>query len=90
VKNTGSTGTRQKEGQYINKSLLTLGHVVWKLAELSGKKTDGDGNVLDTTHIPLLCSAECKSRIRVETRERVVWDRLSSWVLGRGQLEVEE
>jgi len=26
VKNTGSTGTKQKEGQYINKSLLTLGH----------------------------------------------------------------
>ena len=53
MKNTGSTGTKQKEGQYINKSLLTLGHVVWKLAELSGKKTDGDGNVLDTTHIPV-------------------------------------
>jgi len=52
VKNTGSTGTKQKEGQYINKSLLTLGHVIWKLAKLSGKKTDGDGNVLDTTHIP--------------------------------------
>jgi len=52
VKNTGSKGARQKEGQYINKSLLTLGHVVWKLAELSSKKTDGDGNNLDTTHIP--------------------------------------
>jgi len=52
VKNTGSTGTRQKEGQYINKSLLTLGHVVWKLAELSKGKGDGEANNLDTTHIP--------------------------------------
>jgi len=52
VKNTGSTGTRQKEGQYINKSLLTLGHVVWKLAELSKGKGDGEVNNLDTTHIP--------------------------------------
>ena len=51
IKNTGSTGTRQKEGQYINKSLLTLGHVVYKLAEASTKK-DGDGKV-DTMHIPV-------------------------------------
>lgn len=35
VKATGATGTRQKEGQYINKSLLTLGHVVHKLSEIS-------------------------------------------------------
>ena len=56
VKNTGSTGTRQKEGTYINKSLLTLGHVVYKLAEISMKKDkegDGGGNgMVDTTHIP--------------------------------------
>jgi len=54
IKNTGSTGTRKKEGQYINKSLLTLGHVVWKLAELSTKKSEGGSisNNLDTTHIP--------------------------------------
>jgi hypothetical protein len=37
VKNTGSTGVRQKEGQYINKSLLTLGHVVHKLSEMSSR-----------------------------------------------------
>ena len=60
VKNTGSTGTRQKEGTYINKSLLTLGHVVYKLAEISMKKDkEGGGNdnvsgsgMVDTTHIP--------------------------------------
>jgi len=52
IKNTGSTGTRQKEGQYINKSLLTLGHVVYKLAELSSKRGMG----IDTTHIPVSTS----------------------------------
>ncbi len=49
VKNTGSTGSRQKEGQYINKSLLTLGHVVYKLAEISSK----EGRTLDSIHIPV-------------------------------------
>jgi centromeric protein E len=48
VRNTGSTGIRQKEGQYINKSLLTLGHVVRKLADLTNRE---DMN-LDTSHIP--------------------------------------
>ncbi len=52
VKNTGSTGTRQKEGQYINKSLLTLGHVVYKLAEISSK-SGRDGRAVDATHIPV-------------------------------------
>ena len=51
IKNTGSTGTRQKEGQYINKSLLTLGHVVYKLAEISSK----EGRAVDSTHIPVSC-----------------------------------
>lgn len=51
VKNTGSTGTRQKEGQYINKSLLTLGHVVYKLAD-AGDKSDKGGKI-DTMHIPV-------------------------------------
>jgi len=50
VKNTGSTGTRKKEGQYINKSLLTLGHVIYKLAEISSK--GGDKRAVDATHIP--------------------------------------
>jgi len=48
VRNTGSTGTRQREGQYINKSLLTLGHVVYKLAELRKDKSSHD----DSIHIP--------------------------------------
>jgi centromeric protein E len=41
VKYTGSTGVRQKEGQYINKSLLTLGHVVHKLSEMSLREKIG-------------------------------------------------
>jgi len=51
--NRGSNGTRQKEATYINKSLLTLGHVVYKLAEISMKKDkEGGGNgLVDTTHI---------------------------------------
>ena len=51
VKNTGSSGTRQKEGQYINKSLLTLGHVVYKLADASSKSGAKSG--VDTMHIPV-------------------------------------
>ncbi|GFH51194.1 hypothetical protein CTEN210_07670 [Chaetoceros tenuissimus] len=50
VRNTGSTGTRQKEGTYINKSLLTLSHVVYKLADASSKK--GNDGRIDTMHIP--------------------------------------
>ena len=53
VKNTGSKGTRQKEGQYINKSLLTLGHVVYKLAEVSSKGGANGGRAVDATHIPV-------------------------------------
>ena len=33
VKQAKTTGVRKKEGHYINKSLLTLGHVIWKLSE---------------------------------------------------------
>jgi len=36
VRLTGATGERQREGQYINKSLMTLGQVVYKLSEKSG------------------------------------------------------
>jgi len=35
IKQTGATGQRKSEGHYINKSLATLGHVVWKLSESS-------------------------------------------------------
>ncbi|KAL3758442.1 hypothetical protein ACHAWU_003611 [Discostella pseudostelligera] len=58
VKATGSTGLRQKEGQYINKSLLTLGHVVHKLSEVSSRAVGGDGsnsttnNNITNEHIP--------------------------------------
>jgi len=45
IRLTGSTGERRKEGQYINKSLMALGQVVYKLSEL---KRQGDSKV----HIP--------------------------------------
>ena len=35
AKLTGATGQRKTEGHYINKSLTTLGHVIWKLSEIS-------------------------------------------------------
>lgn len=35
VRLTGATGERQREGQYINKSLMALGQVVFKLSEKS-------------------------------------------------------
>jgi Kinesin-like protein len=53
VRNTGSARARLKEGQYINKSLLTLGHVVYKLAEASSRRESGGGGSLDNTHIPV-------------------------------------
>lgn len=56
VKTTGSTGLRQKEGQYINKSLLTLGHVVHKLSEMGLRAAGGDGvnhcNANTQEHVP--------------------------------------
>ena len=35
IRLSGSTGERRKEGQYINKSLMALGQVVYKLSELN-------------------------------------------------------
>ena len=48
IRLTGSTGERRKEGQYINKSLMALGQVVYKLSEIKRQ-----GNVSDKQiHIP--------------------------------------
>lgn len=47
IRLTGSTGERRKEGQYINKSLMALGQVVYKLSEMKRQGTP-DGKV----HIP--------------------------------------
>ena len=49
AKNTGAIGTRQKEGQYINKSLMTLGLVIWKLSEISSNRNK---RLSDHHHIP--------------------------------------
>ena len=49
AKNTGAVGTRQKEGQYINKSLMTLGLVIWKLSEISSNRNKRNS---DHHHIP--------------------------------------
>jgi centromeric protein E len=49
VRLTGSTGDRQKEGQYINKSLTTLGQVVFKLSELQRRQ---DNDTTKAHHIP--------------------------------------
>jgi centromeric protein E len=46
VRLSGSSGERRKEGQYINKSLMTLGQVVYKLSEV---KRQGAS---DKVHIP--------------------------------------
>ena len=50
VKATGATGSRQKEGQYINKSLMTLGHVVYKLSDISMRASSSTSTAKD--HIP--------------------------------------
>ena len=56
VKSTNNTGVRQKEGQYINKSLLTLGHVVHKLSEMSKNNNSSSsspgGLIPPNEHIP--------------------------------------
>ena len=47
IRLSGSTGERRTEGQYINKSLMTLGQVVYKLSEM--KRPDA---AFDKFHIP--------------------------------------
>ena len=46
AKLTNASGGRQREGQYINKSLLALGHVIQKLSDAAGLR--GGGGV----HVP--------------------------------------
>lgn len=45
---TGSTGDRRKEGQYINKSLMALGQVVYKLSEVQRQGSFDNSKV----HVP--------------------------------------
>lgn len=45
AKSTNSTGGRLREGQHINRSLMTLAQVVWKLAEISDKGTTSGGHI---------------------------------------------
>ena len=59
VKQARTTGIRKKEGHYINKSLLTLGHVIWKLSERAeDSRADDAGNIasdkttVGNNHIP--------------------------------------
>jgi len=55
VRLTGSTGDRRKEGQYINKSLMTLGQVIYKLSESQGDSTPNKHHSTTSTtqqHIP--------------------------------------
>lgn len=47
IRLSGSTGERRKEGQYINKSLMALGQVVYKLSELKRQ-----GESPHKVHIP--------------------------------------
>ena len=49
IKQSNTTGERQKEGRYINKSLLTLGKVIWKLSEGSRRNLNVEEM---TAHIP--------------------------------------
>ena len=52
VKASGASGARAKEGQFINKSLLTLGHVIYKLSEMSSAKAERGALSMSTKHIP--------------------------------------
>jgi len=47
AKLTNAKGGRQREGQFINKSLLALGHVIQKLSEATGWR-----NIPGSPHIP--------------------------------------
>lgn len=51
VKNSGTVGQRSKEGLYINKSLMTLGHVIYKLAEISSQNDNANISAKQK-HIP--------------------------------------
>ena len=51
VRLTGST-ERQSEGHYINKSLMTLGQVVYALSEQSSNENGGNNSKKQSQHIP--------------------------------------
>lgn len=53
VRLANTTGQHLEEGKYINRSLLTLGHIIWKLSrERQGSKHTSSRQPHSTNHLP--------------------------------------
>ncbi|RLN44519.1 hypothetical protein BBJ28_00010796 [Nothophytophthora sp. Chile5] len=47
-----TTGQALEEGKFINRSLLTLGHIIWKLSRDRHRKGPGGGRPQNVPHLP--------------------------------------
>uniref|UniRef100_M4BLN2 Kinesin-like protein n=2 Tax=Hyaloperonospora arabidopsidis (strain Emoy2) TaxID=559515 RepID=M4BLN2_HYAAE len=52
VRLANTTGQALEEGKFINRSLLTLGHIIWKLSRDRHRTEAGGGRTLNTLHLP--------------------------------------
>ncbi|EGZ19955.1 hypothetical protein PHYSODRAFT_493744 [Phytophthora sojae] len=52
VRLANTTGQALEEGKFINRSLLTLGHIIWKLSRDRHRKTPSGVRAPSTPHLP--------------------------------------
>ncbi|KAG2530664.1 hypothetical protein JM16_001497, partial [Phytophthora kernoviae] len=52
VRLANTTGQALEEGKFINRSLLTLGHIIWKLSRDRHRKSSGGGRTQSAPHLP--------------------------------------
>lgn len=52
VRLANTTGQALEEGKFINRSLLTLGHIIWKLSRDRHRKSPGGSRVQSAPHLP--------------------------------------
>uniref|UniRef100_A0AAV1UC27 Kinesin-like protein n=1 Tax=Peronospora matthiolae TaxID=2874970 RepID=A0AAV1UC27_9STRA len=52
VRLANTTGQALEEGKFINRSLLTLGHIIWKLSRDRHRTEAGGSRTLNTLHLP--------------------------------------
>ncbi|ETI52306.1 hypothetical protein F442_04571, partial [Phytophthora nicotianae P10297] len=52
VRLANTTGQALEEGKFINRSLLTLGHIIWKLSRDRHRKSPSGVRTPSTTHLP--------------------------------------
>ncbi|KAG7401422.1 hypothetical protein PHYBOEH_001414 [Phytophthora boehmeriae] len=52
VRLANTTGQALEEGKFINRSLLTLGHIIWKLSRDRHRTSSGGGRTQSAPHLP--------------------------------------